>query len=148
MATIATELRKTVKEKILQRKEGAENIRLENDAEYYYVVGQLVKYFIFLSRASKKTQSMINPFINAKNGTVVMDRLFKFYTKYNYDIYDNSKTFNALLAMAIEYGKVKNVNQEMLIFGYLDDNLILEKSKKGNTVVIKNDVDKNIEEEK
>ena len=141
MATIATELRKTVKEKILQRKEGAENIRLENDAEYYYVVGQLVKYFIFLSRASKKTQSMINPFINAKNGTVVMDRLFKFYTKYNYDIYDNSKTFNALLAMAIEYGKVKNVNQEMLIFGYLDNNLILEKSKKGNTVVIKNDVD-------
>ena len=91
---------------------------------------------------------MINPFINAKNGTVVMDRLFKFYTKYNYDIYDNSKTFNALLAMAIEYGKVKNVNQEMLIFGYLDDNLILEKSKKGNTVVTKNDVDKNIEEEK
>ena len=148
MATIATELRKTVKEKILQRKEGAENIRLENDAEYYYVVGQLVKYFIFLSRASKKTQSMINPFINAKNGAVVMDRLFKFYTKYNYDIYDNSKTFNALLAMAIEYGKVKNVNQEMLIFGYLDDNLILEKSKKDNTVVTKNDVDKNIEEEK
>lgn len=149
MAIIAAELRKNVKEKVLQRKEGVENIHFENDEEYYYAVGQIVKYFIFLSKASKKTQSMINPFINAKKDEVIRERLFRLYTKYNYDIYDNSKTFNALMAMVIEYEKVQKVNQEMLVFGYLDDNLILEKNKKDKTSTVNNDnAEKNIEEEK
>lgn len=149
MAIVVAELRKNVKEKVLQRKEGVENIHFENDEEYYYAVGQIVKYFIFLSKASKKTQSMINPFINAKKDEVIRERLFRLYTKYNYDIYDNSKTFNALMAMVIEYAKVQKVNQEMLVFGYLDDNLILEKNKKDKTCTVNNDdAEKNIEEEK
>ena len=44
-------------------------------------------YFISLSKASKKTQSLINPVLNARNDVVIKEKLLlQLYKKYNYAI--------------------------------------------------------------
>ena len=49
--------------------------------EYYYAVGQIAAYFISLSKAGKKSQSMINLVINISDDRVLKERLIQLYKK-------------------------------------------------------------------
>lgn len=127
MADIVADLRKNMKEKILNKNEV---IMPANDREYYYGIGQLMAYFISLSRASKKTQSMINPVINAKVDRIIKDRLLQLYKKYNYDMLTNNYRVKNLYAMILGYKPEGKIDQEMILFGYMDNNLIYSKEEK------------------
>ena len=72
MADIATKIRMSVKEKVMSKDKA---VIVNNNEEYYYAIGQLMAYFISLSKASKKAQSLINPVLNAQNDTVIKTRL-------------------------------------------------------------------------
>lgn len=50
------------------------------------------------------------------------------YIKYNYDISSNGKRFNNMYAMISIYEAEGNVNSDMILAGYLCNNLIYEKS--------------------
>ncbi|WP_302306689.1 hypothetical protein [Megamonas funiformis] len=80
MADIATKIRMSVKEKVMSKDKA---VIVNNNEEYYYAIGQLMAYFISLSKASKKAQSLINPVLNAQNDTVIKTRLLQLYKKYN-----------------------------------------------------------------
>lgn len=125
MADIVCELKSSLRTKINQ----AETTQLESDKEYYFAVGQLVNYFISLSKGSKKMHSLANPFINGKNNKVIKEHLRQFYKKYNYNIEFTSRRFNSLYAMIQGYDIDGEVDQDMIIAGYLNNNLIYEKSK-------------------
>ena len=58
-------------------------LRQESIAEHSWRLS-LMAYFISLSKASKKAQSLINPVLNAQNDTVIKTRLLQLYKKYNY----------------------------------------------------------------
>lgn len=83
MAEIATEIRESIKERVTSKEEVKMPI---NDKEYYYAVGQIAAYFISLSKAGKKSQSMINLVINISDDRVLKERLIQLYKKYNYAI--------------------------------------------------------------
>lgn len=127
MADIATNVRKNVKEKIMSKED---LIMPSDDKEYYYAVGQLLSYFIFKSRAGKRMQSMINPVLNAKRDNIIKMRLFQLYKKYNYDISIHNYNMKKLYAMILGYEPQNKVNQEMILFGYLDENILLKSNAK------------------
>lgn len=127
MADIATKIRISVREKIMSKED---LIMPSDDKEYYYAVGQLLSYFIFKSRAGKRMQSMINPVLNAKRDNIIKMRLFQLYKKYNYDISIHNYNMKKLYAMILGYKPQNKVNQEMILFGYLDENILLKSNAK------------------
>lgn len=126
MADIATKIRMSVKEKVMSKDEA---VIVSNNEEYYYAIGQLMAYFISLSKASKKAQSLINPVLNAQNDTVIKTRLLQLYKKYNYNILIKNSRVKNLYAMILGYKPEGKVNQEMILFGYMDNNVIYTKSE-------------------
>lgn len=127
MVDTATKVRENVKEKVLSKNEVT---MPNNDEEYYYAVGQLLSYLIFKSRAGKKMQSMVNPVLNAKRDNVIKMRLLQLYKKYNYDISIYNYHMKNLYAMILGYKPKNKVNQEMILFGYLDENILLKSNAK------------------
>lgn len=100
-----------------------------NDEEYYFGVGQVVSYLISLNRSSKKMHSLINPILNSRNDERLKNEIKKLFIKYNYTIEKHSKRFNNLYAMIEGYVPNKDINQDMLIAGYLHSSLIYKKDK-------------------
>lgn len=103
--------------------------KFDNDEEYYFAVGQLVNYFLSLSKGKNKPQSLANPFVNAKNNEIIKEKLRALYLKYNYTIDKNSKRFNNLYGMILGYVPEGKVNQDLILAGYLRSNLVYEKNK-------------------
>ena len=126
MADFSMELRENLKVKIFSE----EYIGLESDREYYFAVGQLVRYFIYLSKAGKKKQSLINPFLNARTDAKLKELLGKLYKKYNYDIPVGGEHVSRLYGMIECYEPAGQVMQDMVSAGFVIDNLILEKKEK------------------
>ena len=126
MADIATKIRMSVKEKVMSKDKA---VIVNNNEEYYYAIGQLMAYFISLSKASKKAQSLINPVLNAQNDTVIKTRLLQLYKKYNYNILTKNSRVKNLYAMILGYKPEGKVNQEMILYGYMDNNVIYTKSE-------------------
>lgn len=124
MAQKAEEIRTSVKEKVLRNEAGS----IAGDAEYCYAVGQLAAYFISLSKASKKTQSMVKPFLNASNDLVIKNRLRALYNKYAYAISEGNRRLKNLYGMILAY-EPSGIDEDMLILGYMDNNCIYAKTK-------------------
>lgn len=120
------ELVENVKRKVLEEKE----IWFESDEEYYYGVGQMAAYLISLSKSKTKNESLINPFLNAKRDEVLKTKLMQLYKKYNYAIPFGMKRVRRLLAMIEEYVPSGRVEQDLVTFGYVSDNIIYMKEDK------------------
>lgn len=103
--------------------------QIESESEYYYAVGQLVRYYISLNKSKDKNHSLANPFIYVANDGVLKKRLEQLFRKYNYAIKINYNRYNKLYAMIIAYKTEGNVNSEDIIAGYLSDNLIYDSKK-------------------
>ena len=133
MAEIATEIRESIKERVTSKEEVKMPI---NDKEYYYAVGQIAAYFISLSKAGKKSQSMINLVINISDDRVLKERLIQLYKKYNYAIEHYNVRFKNLFAMILAYKPDartdKQTKDEMILFGYMDSNSIYTKKEENN----------------
>lgn len=100
-----------------------------DEEEYSYAIGQLASYLISKSRASNKTASLINPFLNTKNAEFILKRLEQLYQKYNHDIlhYEGSRV-NKLLTRVMESDpKTVKLNKEMILAGFTAESLIYEK---------------------
>ena len=133
MAEVATEIRESIKERVMSK----EKVKMPiNDREYYYAVGQLAAYFISLSKAGKKSQSMINPVINISDDRVLKERLIELYKKYNYAIDHYNVRFKNLFAMILGYKPDtqtdRQTKDEMILFGYMDSNSIYTKKEENN----------------
>lgn len=125
MADFSVNLREKLKEKLVSD----ESVGIENDTEYYYAVGQLARYYIYLNRGSKKNESLINPILNAKSSESIKDKLLQYYKKYNYDIILGSKRADILYKMVLGYETDGKVKQDMICMGYVDNNLVLKKKE-------------------
>lgn len=120
------ELVENVKRKVFEEQESW----LENDDEYYYAVGQMAAYLVSLSKSKNKNQSLINPFLNARKDEVIKLKLRQLYKKYNYIIPVGIKRIGRMMSLIEEYMPSGDVNQDLIIFGFLNDNLIYQKEEK------------------
>lgn len=103
----------------------------ENDEEYYYAVGQMVHYFLSLSKAAKTPLSIVNPLLNAANDNIIKEKIMQMFQKYNYEI-DSKKDlrvknlFSHILKRKVE-GRVQ---KDKLVAGLLDNIIIYEAKEK------------------
>ena len=102
---------------------------IETDEEYFYAVGQLVFYFISLSKAKEKMHSLANPFLIDTDNTVIRKKLKQYFMKYNYQLKFNGYKFNRMYRMVDAYVLKNKVQQEYLFGGYIGNNLIYESNK-------------------
>lgn len=123
MSTDYISIEKELDQKINNK---AEKI-IKSDEEYYFAIGQLVNFYISLNKSKDKKHSLANPFLNAKNDSMIKDRLLRFFKKYNYDLSTSGTRFNNLYGMIAVYEAKGKVNQDAIIAGYLRDNIIYKK---------------------
>lgn len=123
MGDIITDLKSNLKEKLGKE----ETDTFTSDEEYYFAVGQLASYLLSQSKSKNKPHSLVNPFINTKSNDVIKKRLKSIYLKYNYNIY--GKKIKNIYAMIVSYLPSGKVNQDMILAGYLHNNLIYESNK-------------------
>lgn len=115
----------------LRKKINAEKqLRIENDEEYSFAVGQAISYLQDRSKAKNNMQDMINQFLFIKNDNVLKTRLRQLYQRYSYDLKKGRNRYSILIAMIMEYDKTKKIDHDKLIAGYLGENLVYE--KRGN----------------
>lgn len=114
-----------VKKKVFEEQE----TWLETDEEYYYAVGQMASYLVSLSKSKTKNEALMNPFLNAKNDEVLKQKLMQLYRKYDYSIPYGMKRVRRLFAMIEEYVPGGKVNQDMVMFGVANENIIYMKKE-------------------
>lgn len=122
-----------VKEKLRNKISIGGDLAIESDKEYFFAVGQLVSFFLSKSKGKKKPLSLANPFINAKKDEMIKEKLKALFKKYNYDIQDYNFKFKNMYSMVMGYEVNDNINDDMIIAGYLNSNLLYEKSSKDNS---------------
>ena len=125
MAEILSNVKNSLREKINSKV----TMNIDNDKEYYFAVGQLTSYFISLSKSNKKVHSLANPIINGKNDKRIKDELKKLYKKYSYSISTGNLKFKNLMAMVESYVPETNIDEDLILAGYLHSNLIYEGKK-------------------
>ena len=125
MADFLNEVKTNLREKINCKGDKI----IESDMEYYFAIGQEVYYLLSLSKSNNKNQSLINPFLNAKGDAILKDKLTKLFTKYNYAMGFNHGRASNLYSMILGYRPEGKVDQDMIIAGFLNSNLIYEKKE-------------------
>jgi CRISPR-associated protein Csh1 len=128
MADILKQQRDTIRQKINTDRDVY--VSIDNDDEYCYAVGQLVKYFLGLSKTGKKTYSLANPFFNTREDKLLKERLKSLFLKYNYSEDMSGKRFEKLYSMICSYEVENGLNQDVMIAGFISPNLIYEKGDK------------------
>jgi len=122
------DINKNLRQKMNEESENAE-WKIESDREYFFAVGQLIKYLLSLSKANDKMHSLANPFFNMKDQQQLKNKLQQMFKKYNYVIKLGSKRFDRLYAMVWKYELENVMDGDEIIAGYLSSNLIYEKLK-------------------
>ena len=107
-----------------------EEWKFENDMEYYYAVGQLVDYFLSLSKAAKKPFSLAGQFIAAKDDAMIKENLLKLIEKYSHAI-DRDKDVRAknIISHVMLYTPQTKVQQQYLMAGLMSNNAFYMKKE-------------------
>lgn len=95
-----------------------EEWNFESDSEYYYAVGQLIDYFLSLSKSAKKPLSLANQFLTAKDDSLIKEKLGQMFEKYSYAI-DSIVDVRAknIISHVMLYTPETSVQQQYLIAG-------------------------------
>lgn len=101
----------------------------ENDDEYLYAVGQLIRYFVSLSKSKDKAHSLANPFLSCRNNEMLLKKLTHYFEKYNHNFKLINKRGNKLYTLVSNYEYNKKIDKTMVIAGYISDNLVYESDK-------------------
>ncbi len=91
-----------LKEKLITGKTD-EVISCENDKEFYYYAGQLVRYLISKSQAYKPTYAIIDHVVDAKDVSKFKQEIIKLHKKYSHALGWNNIRYNRLLAAVMGY---------------------------------------------
>lgn len=117
---------KDIKDILRIKMNAKEDVYIENDDEYCFAIGQLAYYFIKQSKAYKKPQFLINNLVNTKNNDLVKKNLKQLYKKYNYKEEMNTLRVRNLYSMILGYELDGNLNDDMILAGFLSNSLFYE----------------------
>lgn len=124
------ELMEQVRDCLRNHINSKEEWEFDTDKEYYFAVGQLIKYYLSLSKGKSIPESLVNPFLNARNDEVIKKRLRYLYKRVNYAIdLKRDVRINKMISHIMGYETNAKVDQDMLISGLTGDLLIYESKK-------------------
>lgn len=120
MVNTIKDVREQMIEKLNLNCDKSEIQYIDNDEQYYYSIGQLVKYLLSLKNSSKVNQTEINSILNSRNDKRLKSEIERLYKRYNHSKYINNKKFNALYTMILSYNP-NNSKQDStsLLAGFL-----------------------------
>ncbi|WP_373154414.1 hypothetical protein [Clostridium sp. AUH-JLR23] len=104
----------------------------DGDEEFNFAVGQLIQYFLFLNKSSKKTHAYVNQYLNCKDVKKLKQKLIQMYKKYSYaiDYYPESRS-EKLIEHIMQYD-THSILPEYIVSGFNAQLLIIEKNKEEN----------------
>lgn len=102
-----------------------------SDREYYYAVGQLVSYFLSLSKSAKKPLSMANQFLNADSDNLIKEKLCHMFVRYDHaiDLKIDTRAKNVINHILLYEPKCDKVMQRELIAGLTANSAFYEKKE-------------------
>ena len=106
------------------------NWDFNSDKEYSFAVGQAVYYLFSLSKGNSKSESIINPFLNASKDEVIKRLIMQMYKKYNYLIEASNGSRSDKLLSHIMLYEPEKIYKEELMAGFVSNSLIYEKGSK------------------
>lgn len=117
----------------LQEKD--EIVFCENDAEFFFLAGQLGYYLLSQSAAEKenKNYGLAEPILKARNVQILQNKLNDLFDTYKHAILTKYVAFNNAMTMVQGYetnAKIVGNNRSMLIAGLCANNLLYQKSEK------------------
>ncbi len=83
-----------------------ENMVCENDQEFYYYAGQIVRYLVSVSQAQNRTYAIIDQVTDAKDIDRFKQEIVKLHKKYSYLLSLESDRYNRILAAVMAYDGV------------------------------------------
>lgn len=111
-----------------------EDWNFESDDEYYYAVGQMSRYMLNLSNASKKNLDMLMPLLTIRSDKNLKERVVLLAKKYSHEEEMTYKRISILLARVLTYEPNKKVDDTLIMAGYVDNNILyLPKKEKDKT---------------
>lgn len=128
MNNIIKDIREQLIEKIDVDIDTGETQYIDTDEQYYFSVGQLVKFLLSLRNTSKVNQSTINAILNSKNDEKLKLEVEKLYKRYNHSKYIGKK-FNRLYAMILSYTPSEKIDSTTLLAGFLGNSILKNKKQ-------------------
>ncbi|PYG86979.1 CRISPR-associated protein Csh1 [Ruminiclostridium sufflavum DSM 19573] len=103
----------------------------DNDKEFFFLCGQLVRYLFSLSEASNPKHSFAESFLKAKDSAVLKRKLRELYITYGHKILLKSSRFDNLMSMAVGYeaDTLLRDYEDYFLAGFLSKNLLYEKKQ-------------------
>jgi CRISPR-associated protein Csh1 len=110
-----------------------EILSCENDKEFYYYAGQLVRYLISKSQAYKPTYAIIDHVVDAKDVSKFKQEIIKLHKKYSHALGWNNIRYNRLLAAVMGYECLteKESGFDLFLAGAASPNIIYFKETEG-----------------
>lgn len=100
-----------------------------NSDEYYYAVGQLMRYYVSKVKSKKQELSILNPLLNAGNDKVLKKHLMQMFQRVNHAIELSDYRVLDLIAHVEAYETSEKINKDMILGGFAASLLIYEKKE-------------------
>ncbi len=117
-----------------EKMQDLENIKLENDFEASYSMGQIFYYLLQVSKTENRFNLFTKYTMNVHNMDALKQRLITVLEKYSHNEYiDNNRGFHSLISnvLAFEFKKNYEDNKIPMYTGYFDNNhLYVSKKEK------------------
>lgn len=107
------------------------NGTIDSDEMYFFFVGQVAKYLLDKSKASEKSQSMLDPIMKASKQEKLISILLRMRDKYSHELRFSNIKFDNILKQLLLDNVEKDVvkNRKYILAGFLEENLFYLKSK-------------------
>lgn len=135
MSDVMSEVRRQLMEHVMKSQE---EWMFGNDDEYYYAVGQISRYILELSRATKKSLDMVKPILTVRDDKILKKRVELLAKKYDYAIEMKYVRAMELLGKVLTYMPDETGNEVMIMAGYVDKNILYMSKKKYDEEEMKN----------
>lgn len=125
-------------EQLRRKVQGKEIWAFSDDREYFFMVGQILKYYHFLRNAARKDLSFINAFLNIKSDKTLKEKLMNATKKYAFAVETKYTRLQRTLSNVMLYSPREGVQPELILAGFAFDSLFLEKSGTGRENIEEN----------
>lgn len=99
----------------------------DNINAYSFAAGQVAYLLLSKSNSENKNHDLLEPILNCKNVQKLNDEVKYLFKRYKHEINMNFANFNKVLSMILGYVDKENINEDLLLAGYLSDNIFYEK---------------------
>lgn len=126
--------------KLKEKMQNLENIKIENDFEASYSMGQIFYYLLQVSKTENRLNLFTKYTMNVHNMDVLKQKLIAVLEKYSHNEYiDNNRGFHSLISsvLAFEFTKTYEDNKIAMYTGYFDNNHLYVSKKEKEELDIK-----------